>query len=120
MLLTGGQIHNKNLKKCYLINCFENDNSPNHYEIKIDSYGDFNEGRERQNLLYLPEKNYIFACSGFYTKSCEYTNIYEGTWSTIAPLNKSRGNASLACINERYVYILGGFDLLGEKLMEFI
>lgn len=63
VLLTGGQIHNKNSKKCYLISCFESDNSPTHYEIKIDPYGDFNEGRERHNSLYLPEKNYIFACS---------------------------------------------------------
>ena len=29
----------------------------------------------------------------------------------ISPLHKARGNASMAYVNERYVYILGGFEL---------
>ena len=111
VLLSGGQIANKNSKKCYLISFFENENNPEHYDIKIDGYGDFNEGRERHNLLFLPDKNYIFACSGFYSKSCEYSKIYELSWTTISPLNKSRGNATMAYVNERYVYVLGGFNL---------
>ena len=110
-LLSGGTENKLKLKKCYLITFMENE-SPTHYDIKVEPYGDFLEGRERHNLIFLPNKNFVFACSGFYLKSCEYTNIYEGTWKNISPLNKSRGNASMAYVNDRYVYILGGFEIL--------
>ena len=110
-LLTGGQTkEKKKLTKCYLITLIEND-SPDHYEVNLMPYGGLKEARERHNLLFLPNKNYVFACSGFFTKTCEYTDIYKGTWELITPLSKSRGNATMAYINEQYVYILGGFDL---------
>ena len=111
VLLSGGQIANKNSKKCYLISFIENNNNPEPYNIRIKAYDEFNEGRERHSLLFLPNKNYIFACSGFYSKSCEYTDINKGSWTLISPLNKSRGNAAMAYVNERYVYVLWGFNL---------
>ena len=111
VLLTGGQSKDKQkLAKCYLITLIEND-SKEHYEVNLMPYGDMKEGRERHNLLFLPNKNFVFACSGFFSKTCEYTDIYKGEWEIISPLQKSRGNASMAYVNNRYIYILGGFDL---------
>ena len=114
VLLTGGKTKDKkNLsKKCYLIGLIENDLSNNiNYSINVSQYGDFKEGRERHNLIYLPNKNFVFACGGFYCKSCEYTNVYNGNWELLKPMNKSRGNASMAYVNERFIYIMGGFEL---------
>ena len=34
----------------------------------------------------------------------------------ISPLQKARGNAAMAYINERYIYILGGFELSKENI----
>ena len=112
-LLTGGMTReNKVSTKCYLIGLIENDSSSNaNYSISVTPYGDFKEARERHNLIYLPNKNYVFACGGFYSKSCEYTDVYRGNWELLKPMNKSRGNASMAYVNDRFIYIMGGFEL---------
>jgi len=123
ILLTGGIIRETELsKKCYLISLIENDlpNKP-FYDININPYGDFQEWRERHNLIYLPDKNLVFACGGIISKTCEYTNIYKGYWESVSPLNKSRANASMAYINGRYIYIIGGFELkFGERLGNYL
>ena len=116
-LLTGGMTReNKASVKCYLIGLIENDSSnrPN-YSINISPYGDLKEGRERHNLIYLPNKNFVFACGGFFSKTCEYSDVYRGNWELIAPMNKSRGNASMAYVNDRFVYIMGGFELRNDS-----
>jgi hypothetical protein len=114
VLLAGGEKQENNnkikLSKCYLITLME-DESANKYEVNVMPYGPLKEPRERHNLLFLPNKHFVFACSGFYSKTCEYTDIYKGEWEMIGPLHKARGNASMAYVNERYVYILGGFEL---------
>jgi len=112
-LLTGGMTReNKISTKCYLIGLIENDSSNNaNYSINVTPYGDFKEGRERHNLIYLPNKNFVFACGGFYSRSCEYTDVYRGNWELLKPMNKSRGNASMAYVNDRFIYIMGGFEL---------
>ena len=115
-LLTGGMTpENKASVKCYLVGLIENDSSmkPN-YSVNVTSYGDFKEGRERHNLIYCPNKNYVFACGGFFSKSCEYTDVYRGNWELISPMNKSRGNASMAYVNDRFIYIIGGFELSND------
>ena len=123
ILLTGGIIREAGpSKKCYLISLIENDlpNKP-FYDININPYGDFQEGRERHNLIYLLDKNLVFACGGIISKTCEYTNIYKGYWESVSPLNKSRANASMAYINGRYIYIIGGFELkFGERLGNYL
>lgn len=60
------------------------------YDIKAITFGDLIEPIERHNLLFLPNKNYVFACYGFFSKACEYTNIYEETCKSINPFKKSR------------------------------
>ena len=71
-LLSGGQAPRKQkLKKCYLITLIENE-SPEHYDIKAIPYGDLTETKERDNLLCLPNKNYVFVCYDF---SQKYVNI---------------------------------------------
>ena len=57
----------------------------------------------------------MFACGGFFSKSCEYTDLYKGNWELISPMNKSRGNASMAYVNDRFIYIMGGFELRNEE-----
>ena len=117
VLLTGGKNKNKiktKLAECYIITLMENQ-SPNKYEVIVMPYDSLKEPRERHNLLFLPNKHFVFACSGFFSKTCEYTDIYKGKWEMISPLNKSRGNASMAYVNERYVYILGGFEIKEDK-----
>ena len=113
VLLTGGMSKDmKPLLKCYLIGIIENDSSERpKYSINISPYGDFKIGRERHNLIYLPNKNYVVACGGFLSKYCECSDIYKGNWETMPSMNKSRGNASMAYINNRYIYIMGGFEL---------
>ena len=114
-LLTGGISKDETkLKKCYLITMIENE-SKEHYKANIIPYGEFKEGRERHNLLFLPDKDYIFACSGSFTKTCEFSDTYKADWESISPLSKSRGNATMAYINEQFIYILGGYDLNGNN-----
>ena len=113
-LLVGGEKQEGNykekIKKCYLITLIENESSKI-YEVNVMPYADLIEARERHNLIFLPDKNWVFACSGFYITSCEYTNIYEGKWQSISSLNKSRGNASMAYVNDQYIFVIGGFSI---------
>ena len=115
-LLTGGKTkENKLSKKCYLIGLLDISTSNNpKYTINIDEYPDLQEGRERHNLLFLPDKNFVFACGGFFCNSCEYIDLYKGKWELISPLHKPRGNASMAYINNSIIYIIGGFELKNE------
>ena len=115
LLLTGGTLNNHKITKCYLISAVETNNDLNNYEITINSYKDLKEKRERHSIIYLPDKNFVFVCSGYLTQSCEYTDITRGSWKKIKSLNKIRINASMAYINERYIYIFCGSDLEGEK-----
>ena len=86
-------------------------------KLKINSYGNLKEARERHNIIYLPNKNYVFVCSGVLTRTCEYTDLSKGVWEEIKQLNKIRLSASMAYINERYIYIFCGcyFDSENKK-----
>ena len=111
LLLTGGSLNNK----CFLISALETKNNIENYDIIITSYGNLKEKRESHSIIYLPDKNFVFVCSGYLTKSCEYTDISKGNWEEIQSLNNVRINASMAYINERYIYILGGTSFEEEK-----
>lgn len=117
LLLTGGNENENKLNKCYLITAFGSkpENKIEKYEININSYGNLKEKRERHSIIYLPSKNYVFICSGFSTKTCEYTDLSKGVWEEIKPLNNERVDASMAFINERYIYIFCGSLLENEN-----
>ena len=115
LLLTGGIINEQKSKKCYLISAIEAKSNIETYEINITSYGDLKEKRGNHNIIYLPDKNWVFVCSGYLTKSCEYTDILKKNCEEIKPLNKIRFNASMAYINKRYVYIFFGSLEENEK-----
>ena len=117
LLLTGGNENENKSNKCYLISVFESksENKIEKYEININSYGNLKEKRERHSIIYLPSKNYVFICSGFSTKTCEYTDLSKGVWEEIKPLNNERVDASMAFINERFVYIFCGSFLENEN-----
>ena len=115
LLLTGGIMKKQRVNKFYLISAIETKSDLETYKIIINSYGDLNEKRESHNIIYLPDKKYIFVCSGYSTKSCEYSDISKGIWEEIKPLNKIRFNASMAYINERYIYVLNGSSTVEEN-----
>jgi len=117
LLLTGGNENENKLNKCYLISVVGSkpENKIEKYEININSYGNLKEKRERHSIIYLPSKNYVFICSGFSTKTCEYTDLSKGVWEEIKPLNNERVDASMAFINERYIYIFCGSFLENEN-----
>jgi len=111
LLLTGGSFENK----CFLISALETKNDIENYEINITSYGNLKEKRESHSIIYLPNKNFVFVCSGNLTKSCEYTDLSKKKWEGIKPLNNIRINASMAYTNERFIYIFCGTSFEEEK-----
>lgn len=38
------------------------------------------EGRERHNIVFLPDRNTVLVCSGFFNKGSEYSDINSGEW----------------------------------------
>jgi hypothetical protein len=114
LLLTGGMIEEEILNKCYLMSVIKTKNKLD-YKIIINSYGDLIEKRERHNIIFLPDKNLVFICSGYLTDKCEYTDLSKGIWEEIKPLNKIRINGAMAYINHQYIYIFCGFNMEGKK-----
>jgi hypothetical protein len=111
ILLTGGYINKQLSRNCYLFVLGKMPNNPMQYEVNIMSYGKMIEARERHNIVYLPGRNIVLVCSGFFNKGSEYTNINQGEWKSAGPMNDIRGNATITYVNERYVYVIGGYKV---------
>jgi hypothetical protein len=111
ILLTGGYINKQLSRNCYLFVLGKMPNNPNQYEVNIMSYGKMIEARERHNIVYLPGRNIVLVCSGFFNKGSEYTNINQGEWKSAGQMNDIRGNATITYVNERYVYVIGGYKV---------
>ena len=109
VLLTGGFINKQLSSKCYLI-CL-NKTSTGSFEPIVLPYNPMNEGRERHNIVFLPDKKMVLVASGFFNQSSEYTYIDQGNWIRGGDLTYQRGNATTAYVNNRYVYIIGGYKL---------
>ena len=116
IVLTGGFINRYLIKSCYLIVVNKIENNEEEYEIKIKPFGKMKNARERHNIIYLPDKKIILVCSGFYNKGSEYTEINNVEWKNIGEMNEERGNATIAYINQRYIFVIGGFKVLENKI----
>ena len=70
------------------------------------------------SLLYLPKYNSIVLCSGHKQKNCEYLNLDKkeepNNWKHLFPLRKSRENAIPLLFNEKYIFLIGGYDSEGR------
>ena len=89
-----------------------------------------NESRQNHNIMYLPKRNSVLVCGGQNTKSCEEYNLNQvnleiesdlynnGQWNPLPTLNQPRANASMFCVNENYVYCVGGYDNKESKYID--
>ena len=109
--ITGGyERKNEQSNICFKLS-YNNDN----IIIKEDSKMNFI--RASHNILYIPSKNRIVVCSGENDKECEYLDLNNKNnrkWIKFSKLNEYRGNASMFCINERFIYCVGGYNFINQ------
>lgn len=101
------------IKDCYKI-IYNKDNK----QIKIYKISSTIFEHQSHSLLYLPKYNSIVLCSGHKQKNCEYLNLNKkeevNNWKHLFPLRKSRENAIPLLFNEKYIFIIGGYDSEGR------
>ena len=114
VLLTGGYINRQLTNSCFLMIVGKIKDS-NDYELSIMPYGRMIQARERHNIIYLPDKKTVLVCSGFFNKGSEYSEINMSEWKSAGEMNEVRGNATISYINNRYVYVIGGYKILEDK-----
>ena len=114
VLLTGGYINRQLTNSCFLMIVGKIKDS-NDYELSIMPYGRMIQARERHNIIYLPDKKTVLVCSGFFNKGSEYSEINMSEWKNAGEMNEVRGNATISYINNRYVYVIGGYKILEDK-----
>ena len=108
-LITGGYEEKNNLicQNCYKL-IYKDDN------IIIKEESKMNMKRASHNIIYIKSKNKVFVCSGEYNNDCEYldlNNNKNNKWIKLkCKMNEYRANASLFCINDRFIYCVGGFN----------
>jgi len=127
-LITGGNSQRTSTDHCYKITISAPSDNNQTEKVNICKYANLLTKRERHNTLFLPDLNQVLVCGGFYVKSCEFTELNGSErkkWKKLPDLAESRGNATMFYLNNRYVYILGGFkvnDSTGEYLnsLEYI
>lgn len=83
----------------------------------IFPFKNMNDARERHNLLYMESENCVMAVSGFFSQSAEIGYLQRDEWEKIAPISETRANATMSFINERFVYIIGGYKTQGKDGM---
>lgn len=114
-LVSGGLVNTTQVATNYLILVSRNrgihPDNENCLSISIFPYSPMNETRERHCLIYAHDKKKILACSGCLNNTVEIANIQTGDWKSIQSLREMRANASGAYVNNRYIYIFGGFKL---------
>jgi hypothetical protein len=114
LLVTGGLEQQKPMSKCYILLVEKDKNGQ--YSCIIKPYAPMIDKRERHNLIYLPDKKMVMACSGFFTSTCEVTEIdKESKWTMKPTLNQSRANATMFYINNKYIFCLSGFTVIRDK-----
>ena len=107
-LITGGYEERNNLicQNCYKL-IYKDDN------LIIKEEKKMNMKRASHNIIYIKSKNKVFVCSGEYNNDCEYLDLNDDNnkWIKLKnKMNEYRANASLFCINDRYIYCVGGFN----------
>lgn len=107
ILLTGGNLNRQVSSNCYQI--IIEINKQDECTQTIINYDSMKEKRDRHNIIHLYNIESVLVCSGFNSKTAEMTNLNKGFWETIPSLNDIRSNATMAYINDRFVYCIGGF-----------
>jgi hypothetical protein len=113
ILVTGGMERGISFENCYLIKILK-DNLTNNYTATVINYSPMKQKRERHNIIYLEHLGAVLVCSGFYTKTCEinYLGSNDTEWKALPPMCEFRANATMFCVNKRFVYCVGGFQVL--------
>ena len=119
ILLTGGYINKEKTNNCYLMIISEIP-SKKEYELSIISYAKMLSARERHNIIYLPDKKVVLVCSGFFNKESEYSELNNNEWNNLGEMNEVRGNATISYINNRYIYVIGGYKILDNKKGQYL
>ena len=107
--------HNNKIgtKDCYKIKYIKEDKQIKIYKISSTIFE-----HQSHSLLYLPKYNSIVLCSGHKQKNCEYLNLDKkeepNNWKHLFPLRKSRENAIPLLFNEKYIFLIGGYDSEGR------
>jgi len=103
LIVTGGSENKEESRNCFMIKIQDD-------QVYLSGYKSMRKSRQAHNIINISDKNTILVCGGFNCKETEY--LEEGKdWESMSPLNKSRGNASLGLINERFVCCLGGYEV---------
>jgi hypothetical protein len=113
LIITGGSENNRGVDSCYLLKVTPTSVLSNS-KVIIQKYPKLNTKRERHNILYMKDRMTILVCGGFYTKSTE-VSIENTIWKTQAPMKHERGNATMLYLNQKFVYCIGGYEMLKES-----
>ena len=107
IIVSGGFAGNTETQKVFKISL----NSFN-LQPEITALKSMKVNRQNHNNIYIPSKNYLFVCSGQNNTTSEYLDLALPTnqWIEIPKMNQSRANATMAVINERYVFCFGGYN----------
>jgi len=113
ILYTGGTINKQMTDICYQIFVYKDSN--NEFIQNISYYGSMNEKREKHNIIYLNDKNRVIVCGGVNNSTAEILDINERKWRMLKNLNVTRTNATMSYMNNRFVYVFGGFQNVRNK-----
>jgi len=108
IFLTGGNINKQLTPNCYTI-LVDYDPNSKKYIQSIMPYSNMNEKRDRHNIIYIESRSIVVVCCGISNNKAEMTDMNKGTWDNLPALSEIRSNATMACVNERFVYCFGGF-----------
>ncbi len=103
VLITGGQ-DNKNhpSDKCHLVYLISQ-------EIIIDDFPSMNTKMSSHNIIFLEDRKLVFVCGGKTGHYAEIIDPFEPiVWSQSAVMNINRIDASLAYVNQKYIFCFGG------------
>lgn len=115
LIITGGfdRIRGITLENCWVLIPEETSTG---FNAKILPYPSMIHKRERHNMIYLSNLNIVIVCGGFYTNTSEYLDLNTTrNWAEIPNMKHSRGNATMAYINQSHVYCIGGFEIVGNN-----
>ena len=112
LIISGGFIESTISHKVFRIVSDSNNST------KIFSMPPMKYNRQGHNMIYLPKMKCLVACGGQINKSSEYIYLdledsFE--WSELGNMNKIRANATTFCINDKYIYCVGGYNHCDEK-----
>lgn len=113
MMIVGGIENKKSMDNCYTILVDKLINGS--YTFSVNPYEKMNEKRERHNVIYLPDREEVFVCGGFYNKSAESTRLNDGRWTNLPSMRENRANATMMYVNKQFVYCISGFQVMRDS-----